>query len=65
MLVASTPPPSATQRGASALIPHRPAPLTVLGFVVRTAGPAGLPTLGVAFRLVQASMDVLAVSRSD
>jgi hypothetical protein len=42
--------------------PGRPAPLTVLGFVVRIVEPAGPPTLGVAFRLVQASMDVLAAS---
>ena len=45
--------------------PGRRAPLTVLGFVVRIAEVAGLPTLGVAFRLVQPSMDVLAASRPD
>ena len=42
--------------------PGRAAPLTVLGFVVRTVEPAGLPTVGIAFRLVQPSMDVLAGS---
>jgi hypothetical protein len=40
--------------------PGRAAPLTVLGFVVRIVEPAGLPTVGVAFRLAQPSVDVLA-----
>jgi hypothetical protein len=40
--------------------PGRPAPLTVLGFVVRIVEPTEPPTVGVAFRLVQPSMDVLA-----
>jgi len=40
--------------------PGRPAPLTVLGFVVRIVEPTEQPTVGVAFRLVQPSMDVLA-----
>jgi hypothetical protein len=40
--------------------PGRVAPLTVLGFVVRIVEPAGLPTVGVAFRLAQPSVDVLA-----
>jgi hypothetical protein len=39
--------------------PGRNAPLTVLGFVVRTIGQSEPPALGVAFRLVQPSMDVL------
>jgi hypothetical protein len=39
--------------------PGHTAPLTVLGFVVRTIGSADVPTLGVAFRLVQPSIDVL------
>ena len=42
--------------------PGRSAPITVLGFVVRSIDSADLPTVGVAFRLVQASMDVLAAS---
>lgn len=40
--------------------PGRPAPLTVLGFVVRNVDSADVPSVGVAFRLVQTSMDVLA-----
>jgi hypothetical protein len=40
--------------------PGRSAPITVLGFVVRTIDGPDLPRVGVAFRLVQASMDVLA-----
>jgi hypothetical protein len=43
--------------------PGRKAPLTVLGFVVRTIEGAETPTLGVAFRLVQPSMDVLGNSQ--
>jgi hypothetical protein len=39
--------------------PGRKAPITVLGFVVRSIDQAETPTLGVAFRLVQPSMDVL------
>jgi hypothetical protein len=39
--------------------PGRREPLTVLGFVVRSIDSAETPTLGVAFRLVQPSMDVL------
>jgi hypothetical protein len=42
--------------------PGRKEPLTVLGFVVRTIESVGTPTLGVAFRLVQPSMDVLGTS---
>ena len=42
--------------------PARPAPLTVLGFVVRVAERTEEPTVGVAFRLVQPSMDVLATA---
>jgi hypothetical protein len=42
--------------------PGRKQPLTVLGFVVRNIDRAETPTLGVAFRLVQASMDVLGMS---
>ncbi len=42
--------------------PGRSAPITVLGFVVRSIESADLPTVGVAFRLVQASMDVLAAT---
>jgi hypothetical protein len=40
--------------------PGHSAPLTVLGFVVRAIDTAEKPTIGVAFRLVQPSMDVLA-----
>ena len=40
--------------------PGRSAPITVLGFVVRSIESADLPTVGVAFRLVHASIDVLA-----
>ena len=40
--------------------PRRPAPLTVRGFVVRIVERTERPTVGVAFRLVQPSMDVLA-----
>ena len=43
--------------------PGRPAPLTVLGFVVRIVERTAQPTVGVAFRLVQPSMDVLAAAR--
>jgi hypothetical protein len=39
--------------------PGRSAPIDVMGFVVRSIDTADVPTLGVAFRLVQASMDVL------
>ena len=39
--------------------PGRPEPIDVLGFVVRTIDHAELPTVGVAFRLVQPSMGVL------
>jgi hypothetical protein len=39
--------------------PGNAAPIDVLGFVVRTIEPADVPTVGVAFRLVQPSMDVL------
>jgi len=42
--------------------PGRQQPLTVLGFVVRNIDRAETPTLGVAFRLVQTSMDVLGTS---
>jgi PilZ domain len=42
--------------------PGRKQPLTVLGFVVRNLDQAAAPTLGVAFRLVQPSMDVLGTS---
>lgn len=42
--------------------PGRKQPLTVLAFVVRNMDGAETPTLGVAFRLVQASMDVLGSS---
>jgi hypothetical protein len=40
--------------------PGRTSPINVLGFVVRTIDSTAAPTVGVAFRLVQASMDVLA-----
>jgi hypothetical protein len=43
--------------------PGRKEPLTVLGFVVRTIDGVDTPTLGVAFRLVQPSMDVLGNSQ--
>jgi hypothetical protein len=43
--------------------PGRTEPLTVLGFVVRTIDGVETPTLGVAFRLVQPSMDVLGNSQ--
>jgi hypothetical protein len=39
--------------------PGRKEPLTVLGFVVRRIDSDKTPTLGIAFRLVQPSMDVL------
>jgi hypothetical protein len=39
--------------------PGRPAPINVMGFVVRAIDGTEVPTLGVAFRLVQQSMDVL------
>ena len=39
--------------------PGRPAPINVTGFVVRQIGGTEVPTLGVAFRMVQQSMDVL------
>jgi hypothetical protein len=40
--------------------PRKSTPIDVRGFIVRTIGDAGAPTVGVAFRLVQPSMDVLA-----
>ena len=40
--------------------PGRPSPINVLGFVVRAVKNGATPTIGVAFRLVQPSMDVLA-----
>ena len=43
--------------------PGHTAPLTVIGFVVRSIG-GDVPTLGVAFRLVQPSIDVLAAKSS-
>jgi hypothetical protein len=42
--------------------PRKSDPIDVRGFIVRTIGGAGAPTVGVAFRLVQPSMDVLASS---
>jgi hypothetical protein len=39
--------------------PGRPAPINVVGFVVRAIGGTEVPTLGVAFRLLQQSTDVL------
>jgi len=42
--------------------PGHQQPLTVLGFVVRSIDSGQTPTLGIAFRLVQPSMDVLAAS---
>jgi len=42
--------------------PGRPGPISVTGFVVRVIGETEVPTLGVAFRLVQQSMDVLGQS---
>jgi hypothetical protein len=41
------------------LPPGRPNPITVLGFVVRVVEDAGARSIGLAFRLVQPSMDVL------
>jgi hypothetical protein len=43
--------------------PGRKEPLTVLGFVVRRIDGDETPTLGIAFRLVQPSMDVLGNSQ--
>lgn len=40
--------------------PGRPGPITVQGFVVRAIESAESPCLGIAFRLVQSSIDVLA-----
>jgi hypothetical protein len=40
--------------------PRKSVPIDVRGFIVRAIDGAGLPTVGVAFRLVQPSMDVLA-----
>jgi len=40
--------------------PRKSVPIDVRGFIVRAIEGAGLPTVGVAFRLVQPSMDVLA-----
>ena len=39
--------------------PGKAAPINVVGFVVRVIDGTEVPTLGVAFRLVQQSMDVL------
>jgi PilZ domain-containing protein len=39
--------------------PGRTSPINVLGFVVRAIDNVAAPTVGVAFRLVQPSMDVL------
>jgi hypothetical protein len=40
--------------------PGRPEPISVLGFVVRAIQGTPVPMVGVAFRLVQPSLDVLA-----
>jgi hypothetical protein len=40
--------------------PGRPTPITVLGFVVRVIGNPDVRSVGLAFRLVQPSMDLLA-----
>jgi hypothetical protein len=42
--------------------PRKSGPIDVRGFIVRTIGGVDAPTVGVAFRLVQPSMDVLASS---
>jgi PilZ domain len=42
--------------------PGHAAPIDVLGFIVRRIDQADVPTVGVAFRLVQPSMDVLGSS---
>lgn len=42
--------------------PSHSVPIDVLGFVVRTIGGAEPPSVGVAFRLVQPSMEVLGTS---
>jgi PilZ domain len=39
--------------------PGRGTPIDVLGFVVRLIESSETPSVGVAFRLVQAAMDVL------
>lgn len=45
--------------------PGQPGPITVLAFVVRMIGGAQVPTVGVAFRLAQPSIEVLgAASRA-
>lgn len=44
--------------------PGRPTPINVLGFVVRSIGTPENASVGVAFRLVQPSIDVLARSVS-
>ena len=44
--------------------PGRPDPINVLGFVVRSIGTPESASVGVAFRLVQPSVDVLARARS-
>ena len=40
--------------------PRKSVPIDVRGFIVRSIDGAGVPTVGVAFRLVQPSTDVLA-----
>ena len=42
--------------------PRKSVPIDVRGFIVRSIDGAGVPTVGVAFRLVQPSMDVLVVT---
>jgi PilZ domain-containing protein len=44
--------------------PGQATDINVLGFVVRAIDGAEMPTLGVAFRLVQPSMDLLGEARS-
>ena len=45
--------------------PGRPAPINVLGFVVRVIEGGETPSVGVAFRMVQPSIDVLGRSSSN
>jgi PilZ domain len=51
--------PVGTEVNLTFIPPGRPGPINVTGFVVRAIDGTEVPTLGVAFRLVQQSTDVL------
>jgi hypothetical protein len=56
--------PVGTEVNLSFTPPGRPGPITVTGFVVRAIDGTAVPTLGVAFRLVQQSTELLGRAHS-